>query len=224
MRFSFDLAGALADAGALLLPVRCAGCGRAGRSLCRACRSTLADAVHRARRGELEVWCALDYAGAARNAIAAFKDGGRVDLARPLARALRDAILAALADTASTGVELVSIPSSARSWRRRGYRPVDMLVRRAGFRAPRVLRHRVRRRDQVGLGRAQRMRNVAGTLGMRRGIRSLEGRRFLLVDDIVTTGSTLLEAARVLREAGAEVIGAAVVADTRRWSERSADA
>ena len=44
----------------------------------------------------------------------------------------------------------------------------------------------------------------------------MTGRRVVLVDDVMTTGSTLAEAARVLRAAGASDIVAAVVATTRR--------
>jgi predicted amidophosphoribosyltransferase len=51
-----------------------------------------------------------------------------------------------------------------------------------------------------------------------RATRRLSGRRFLLLDDVVTTGSTLVEAARALRSAGAEVVGCVTLAYTpRRW-------
>ncbi|HEY1105739.1 MAG TPA: phosphoribosyltransferase family protein, partial [Agromyces sp.] len=56
-----------------------------------------------------------------------------------------------------------------------------------------------------------RRANAAGGLVA---VGQLAGRRFLLVDDIVTTGSTLAEAARALHAAGASTAGAAVLAET----------
>jgi predicted amidophosphoribosyltransferase len=63
----------------------------------------------------------------------------------------------------------------------------------------------VRRRrtaSQGHLGRLQRARNVERAFALRRG-RSAEGKRIVLVDDVLTTGATVEECARVLRRAGA---------------------
>jgi predicted amidophosphoribosyltransferase len=61
--------------------------------------------------------------------------------------------------------------------------------------------------DQVGLSRAQRAANVAGTLAAR----PLPPGTVVLVDDVTTTGATLVEAARSLRAVGADRLGAATV-------------
>ena len=70
---------------------------------------------------------------------------------------------------------------------------------------------------QKGLGRGGRAERVRGTMLVRRGLpaRTVAGRTCLIVDDVLTTGSTLAEAARALRAAGAVVSGAVVVAATR---------
>jgi predicted amidophosphoribosyltransferase len=70
--------------------------------------------------------------------------------------------------------------------------------------------------SQKSLGRAKRRGNVAGTLAIRRGHAGrLRGRTCLIVDDVLTTGATIAEMARVLRSAGAHVAGAVVVAATQ---------
>ncbi|THG35695.1 ComF family protein [Glaciibacter flavus] len=205
---------ALLDALAIVAPVSCAGCGAFGRALCLGCRAALAGPAHVATRGELPVWCGTWYSGAARGAIASFKDGGRTELARSLAPLLRRAVADAVSASGERNVVLVAVPSSRAAFRTRGYRPVDLLLARAGLRARRLLRHARRRDDQVGLGRAERSANVSGALALRRGIRPTAGSAVLIIDDILTTGATVQEAARVLRAAGLRVIGVAVAAET----------
>lgn len=71
--------------------------------------------------------------------------------------------------------------------------------------------------DQAGLNSVERAGNVRGAYVVaRRWTGDVAGRTVLLVDDVVTTGATLCEGARALRSAGAEVVGAAVVAATAR--------
>jgi len=67
--------------------------------------------------------------------------------------------------------------------------------------------------DQAGLDAAARQENLTGAYRLRRPITAGTA---VLVDDLVTTGSSLTEAARVLREARIPVLGAATVAATVR--------
>lgn len=211
------VARALLDAWAVALPTECSGCGAPDQALCAACRSALAPEPHPCLRGDAVVWAALDYSGVARRVIGAYKDGGRTDAAGALAAPLRVAVAAALTAAPpgedGPGVHLVSVPSSRRAWRIRGYHPVDLLLGRAGLAPTTVLRQAVEAADQVGLGRLERGRNKRGSLTARR---PLDGFRCIVVDDIVTTGATLLEARRAVLEAGGEVLGLAALAETRR--------
>ncbi|MEU9016312.1 phosphoribosyltransferase family protein [Actinomadura sp. NPDC048394] len=73
--------------------------------------------------------------------------------------------------------------------------------------------------DQAGLGAKARRDNLSGALEAV-GRAPLAGRRVVLVDDVITTGASLAEAARALRAAGADVVAAATVAATplrRGW-------
>jgi ComF family protein len=76
----------------------------------------------------------------------------------------------------------------------------------------------VRRRrtpSQGVLGPAARARNVRGAFALRHG-RSVKGKRVVLVDDVMTTGATAEECARVLRRAGAAYVGVLVLARALR--------
>lgn len=208
---------AIAEAVAVVFPVACAGCDLPDHVLCEACRSRLrADPVRRVLPDGLEVRSALTFEGVAARVIRALKEDGRTGLARPLA----DAVAAAWPD----GIDAVAVPvpASRASLRRRGYAPVDVVCRRAGWAPHPLLRVTRPTRDQRTLTRDERIGNVAGVMTVRPRERRLLGDRpVVLIDDVVTTGATLAEAARALQEAGVSVLGAVTIAATpRRRAQR----
>lgn len=203
---------ACADALALLLPVSCAGCDEPDVALCERCALALAPDPRRqfieAPGGVVAVWSGLAFEGVAARVLRAIKEEGRTSLAEALAPALA----AALARAGAGDAVLVPLPTSRRSYRRRGYRVPDLLVRRVGRRPSRLLRYARRTGDQRGLDRDARARNVAQSLVATGGA----GLRVVVVDDVVTTGASLSEAVRALRAGGAEVMAAVTVAATPR--------
>lgn len=204
---------ALREAGALLLPVDCAGCGAPGVAVCEECRDGLRPRVVRRMLDDgFEAVSGLVYEGAAASALRAFKQHGRTDLARSLAPALRSALVEC-AVASGRLVEAVPIPPSAASSRRRGYRPVELLLHHAGVAPLRALRWARQTADQRALDVDARGRNVHAALAAPCAV---EGRAVVIVDDVVTTGATLREARRALSQAGAVVLGAATVAATPR--------
>ncbi|MCY7326369.1 MAG: hypothetical protein LH605_09610, partial [Microbacteriaceae bacterium] len=146
----------LLDAWSVVVPVECAGCGLADRALCVQCRAQLAPRIITTEVGGLETTSALRYEGAARFVIVAMKEQGRTDVAGPLAAALSAALTAALAGSDGS-IELATVPGSRAAYRRRGYDPVALLLRRAGApRAARVLASVRATERQKTLGRAAR--------------------------------------------------------------------
>ena len=110
------------------------------------------------------------------------------------------------------------IPTSRAAMRRRGFRVPELVARRAAL-APRSLLAPTRRTaDQRGLDRDQRQANVEGSLTARTSAPDAGIRRVVIIDDVVTTGATLDEAARALRAAGWDVAGAATIAATPRMA------
>jgi len=81
--------------------------------------------------------------------------------------------------------------------------------------APDWLVRRRRTPSQGRLGATARARNVRGAFALRRGC-SVKGKRIVLVDDVLTTGATVQECARVLRRAGAGFIGVLTLARALR--------
>lgn len=115
--------------------------------------------------------------------------------------------------SATDPVLLVPVPSARWAVRARGHDPMRRIalaaaaeLRRSGVpaRVVAVLRHRRAVADQSGLDSRQRLANLADALEVTAsGARLLAGGRVVLVDDLVTTGATLAEAARAVREATA---------------------
>jgi predicted amidophosphoribosyltransferase len=208
------LQAALLDAAALLLPVSCAGCGADDRALCGACAAALAPApLRRELQDGTPVHAGLRYEGVVREVVVALKDG-RPGLARRLAPLLVAAVAAAGAGVGDgPPAELCAVPSTGRARRRRGYDPVRRLLAGAGFRPAPVFRPARAHPAQKTLSRAERAAHLDGVFATRG---PLDGRRLVLVDDVVTTGATLAAAAAALRAAGAEVVACAAVASTPR--------
>ncbi|MFK5645676.1 ComF family protein [Ornithinimicrobium sp. LYQ121] len=225
----------------LAAPSACAGCALAGQRWCERCATVLGATAPRpwgptpSPPGMPPTWVGPAYADEVRAAVVVWKDGGRADLTARLAPVLRDVLAAALdgspphraALRAGRSVAVVPAPSSPASIRARGEHRVASLAGAALGRRARPLRVvdalRLSRHvaDQAGLGSAQRWRNLAGAVRVRSDVvPGLRGVPCVVVDDVVTTGATLVECARALREAGSGPVVAVTVAATQRSGRR----
>ena len=193
-----------------ITPPFCDRCGDplASASVCAACRST-PSSIDRCRAiGE--------YEGVLREIIHALKYKGRRSLGRPLASRMR-----ARADELLEAADFV-VPVPLHWWRRyrRGFNQADDLARHLGLPVADVLIRTRRTRAQVELPADRRRTNVRGAFGMRsrRSRKAVYGRTVVLVDDVSTTGATLEECAKVLKDAGAVNVYALTAARVIRRS------
>ena len=210
----------------------CAGCRGPRGPWCPSCAPLLQGPAYDAPLqprpvGMPPVLAVAIYDAAVREAVVAFKDHGRWSLRSPLGEALARAVAAALGGVARLDeVVLVPAPGSPGSGRARDGDQVVELARQAarvlrrqglGVRVVPAVTSVRRRRDQVGLGRSARAANLAGSMApTMKAVRLAGGPTVVVVDDVVTTGATLLEVTRALRACGVEPVGAAVVAATTR--------
>ncbi len=161
-----------------------------------------------------------------RGLITAHKEEQALQLTRLLGQLLAGCI-SYLADVAgltpTDRLILVAVPSARAALRRRGFDATAALGRGAvrslrgsdvRVRLVELLTQRRGTLDQAGLGAAERQANLQGSVRLRR--RRLPRDPMILIDDVVTTGASLTESARVLRKAGLPLIGACTVAATQR--------
>lgn len=217
----------------LLLGARCAGCGHPGLGACAACVSAIARVRPFAVTG-LPDGLPPGFAGGAydaelRRLLLAAKERHALGLVPLLAGRLAASVAAwALADGTITPLALVPVPTARARVAERGQDLTATLARLAAARLrrsglPVVVWHGLRQvrlpRDQSELGRDDRLANLAGAFVSGGGPPS---GRPVVVDDIVTTGATLVEAVRALAASGRPAVGAATVAATIRRMPRGA--
>jgi ComF family protein len=143
-----------------------------------------------------------------------FKYGRQLHLRHLLGHWLAEA----MADSRLAGRRfhfIVPVPLHPARKRERGFNQAELLALELK-RASRIPVHNVLRRTrytttQTQFDRSERMENLRGAFRLRRGC-NVQGLRMLLVDDVLTTGSTLSECAAVLKKAGALSVHAATVA------------
>lgn len=192
---------ALLDA---LFPPQCAGCNAIGSGLCRACAPEVAPVS--VRFPGLRVRAASVYEGTLRSAVLAIKDGRR-DVA--------DAVGLFVASLIAPGAILLPVPTTRKRRRVRGFDGVERIARRAAEVAgAQVTSALTQRAGGAQQGRSRRERIAAR--GRFACDASIAGSRVVLLDDVCTTGSTLLDCAAAVREAGGFVEEAVVVAVSLR--------
>jgi competence protein ComFC len=225
----------------LLYPPVCAMCGtsiRAGKYLCDQCEAkavrivapfcekcsepfdgsikgafTCANCAHRTIYFEAAV-AAYRGRGIVRQIVHEFKYGRQIHLRHLVARWLH----AALDDERLCGRRfdvLVPVPLHPARQRERGFNQASLLAEllsvQISIRVKPLLERTRYTTTQTALDRSERMENLHNAFRLRKNA-NVRGLSVLLVDDVLTTGSTLNECARVLKRAGAFSVHAATAA------------
>lgn len=218
-----------------LAPADCLGCGLEGASLCEACAqaeilpygercfgcgalSLRSKTCARCRRGgaPLYVWVATDYAGLSKKLTQAYKFLHRRAIAGELAGLMIDTLRLYNSDDhlVKANYLVVGVPTASNRMRQRGFDHAQLLAWRVAelleLKSARAL-SRIGQGRQVGAKRHARLAHKDHDYFVRSPAR-IAGRNILLIDDVVTTGTTLKLAAKALRAAGAKSVNALVFA------------
>jgi competence protein ComFC len=181
--------------GAIIGPFECANCAH------RRLYFEAAVAVYRSR-------------GIVRHVVHQFKYGREMHLRYPIAEWLWRALEDERLHSREFDV-IVPVPLHPARQRERGFNQAALLASLLGERISAFVKPVLRRirytTTQTAFDRSERMENLRGAFRLRRKA-DVRGCRVLLVDDVLTTGATLSECARVLKKAGAASIYAATAA------------
>lgn len=214
----------------LIAPHDCIVCGREGYVICDYCSDQIAGSIPsrcflclratsfsstcdacRTRSSIRCLWACGVYAGELKNALHQYKFEGKRAAANDFVKMMSAALPYLPPKTI-----VVHVPTATSRVRIRGFDQAKLLARSLavdkGLLYADVLR-RTGQTRQLGLGRQDRIASTKNIYEVKNAD-LVRGASIVLVDDIVTTGATLSEAARVLRKAGAAHIDAVVVAQT----------
>lgn len=215
----------------LLFPPKCVFCHKilesSDEKICQECRVSLPVTEKGGRqKGDFFDYCIspLYYGGDVRKSIHRFKFGGLSFYAETYGELVAECVKENLDEE----FDLITWPSlSAARLRKRGYDQARLMAekvaRELGGSVVRTLKKRdVAAQSSIGDGKKRR-KNIAEAYTVLDDD-LVRGKRFLLIDDVITTGSTLSECARMLRLSGAEKVVCASLARAKPRDAGSSDA
>lgn len=216
----------------IVFPVKCILCGKTGVDLCLEC---LSGAPGAERESAKWIFPLYDYRHPAiKKSLWLLKYKGKKRLANVFAEIIYEKILEELSDLSImenfNNIILIPIPLSPKRYRERGFNQAQLLceeiikinnlrgdVGSGGINLslennvltkPKETEHQVRIKD-----RRARLKNLSGSFTVKNEKTNfIKNRNIILIDDITTTGATLTEAKKVLKQAGARKVIAFTVA------------
>jgi ComF family protein len=207
----------------LLFPRRCLGCGKPGTLACKNCLASLPPAPP-IPTSENIVACFNYEAPLVKKLIWQLKYQGLTSLASELALPLYERLIEEIADLKAYAggqkIMVIPVPLSAKRARERGYNQAALLAKALTALEPESLEYnpnlvkKIKHTPpQVALkNRGARLKNLRGAFSAaEEEPAALRGRAIIIIDDVTTTGATLSEVMKVLKQSGAEsTLGAAL--------------
>ncbi len=209
----------------IVFPQKCLLCGKRGADLCVMC---LGNSPAAERETAEWIFPLYDYRHPPiKKALWLFKYKGKKRLAKIFAEVIYGKIMEELSDLSVmenfTNPILIPIPLSRKRYRERGFNQaeliceeilkinnlrhgVDMKVEKNILIKPKETEHQARIEN-----RRERLKNIVGSFAVKNG-KIVKGRNIILIDDITTTGATLSEAKKILKQSGTRKIIAFTVA------------
>ncbi|HBA45802.1 hypothetical protein A2W67_02420 [Candidatus Nomurabacteria bacterium RIFCSPLOWO2_02_40_28] len=214
----------------IIFPVKCLSCGYAGVDLCLVCTSNFPQAE---RENAKWIFSFFDYRHPPlKKALWLLKYKGKKRLANIFAELMYGKILEELSDLAIMQnfreSLLIPIPLSPKRYRERGYNQAELICeklveldRNINFKLEKnvLIKNKETKHQAHIKNRSERLKNLIGSFTIKsskqnakENISIIKGRNIILIDDITTTGATLNEAKKTLKQAGARKIIAFTVA------------
>ncbi|HEV7702072.1 MAG TPA: phosphoribosyltransferase family protein [Candidatus Paceibacterota bacterium] len=208
----------------IIFPVYCVSCGGRGSYFCLECLSGCPLAE---REGQTWIFPLFDYKyPPIKKSLSLFKYKNKKKLSSTFAEMLYGKILEELSDLSVMenfrDAILIPIPLSAKRYRERGYNQAELICRELikldndqNFKLqtgilvkPKETGHQARIKN-----RSERLKNIISSFTIKDGTENLiKNKNIILIDDILTTGATLAEARKILKQSGAGKIIAFTIA------------
>ena len=206
----------------IIFPANCVSCGKNGENFCSKC---LADSPPAERENPKWIFSLFDYRHPPiKKSLWLLKYKGKKDIASAFTETMYRGILEELADLSILEnfrePILVPIPLAPKRKHERGFNQAEIICKKLirldkeqNFKLeknvlikPKDTEHQARIEN-----RSTRLKNIIGSFSMKNP-EKIKGRNIILIDDITTTGATLNEARKILKQAGARKIIAFTVA------------
>ncbi len=184
-----------------IFPVFCVGCDSFNEFLCRECVQSVKINSTQFRDG-FEFSAGFGYEGVMAKALSKFKDKHQFGYGRVIAQHLQGVF------EIDYSLPVLVPPSTKKAFRKRGFDPSYEIAKHAGLNVSTKLKRAKQTLDQQNLDFRQRQRNQDNAFQL------LKPGKYILFDDVVTTGATIREMIRAVRASGGEVVGVIALCST----------